>query len=165
MTQGSSSVPAVQRLLATLASTRRAGRIAEVGTAFGDGARAIAGVLGPGVTFVTVESDPARAAAARPALAGLPVELVVGRWQDVLPARDPFDLLFFDAPADAAALVQAIELLAPGGMLIKDDLTPGLPVDGDPVRQILLRDPRLVATEIQVSTEMAVILATRRTPA
>jgi hypothetical protein len=28
-----------------------------------------------------------------------------------------------------------VALLEPGGILVKDDLTPGRPVDGDPVRE------------------------------
>jgi hypothetical protein len=39
-------------------------------------------------------------------------------------------------------------------------MTPGRPVDGDEIREFLLRDPRLAATEFLVSPEMAVIVAT-----
>ena len=52
--------------------------------------------------------------------------------------------------------------IAPGGILVKDDLTPGQAVDGDPTREALLRDPRLEATEILVTPEMAAIVAIRR---
>ena len=41
-----------------------------------------------------------------------------------------------------------VGLLEPGGIVVKDDLTPGREVDGDPVREFLLRDRRLVAAEI-----------------
>jgi hypothetical protein len=51
--------------------------------------------------------------------------------------------------------------VAPGGFLVKDDLTPGRPVEGDEVREFLLCDPRLAATEILVTPEMAVIVASR----
>jgi hypothetical protein len=40
-------------------------------------------------------------------------------------------------------------------------MTPGRPVDGDEVRELLLRDPRLAATEILVTPEMAAIVAAR----
>ena len=52
MTGGGSSIPKVQRLLAVLATGRRA---AEVGTAFGEGADAIASTA---ASLVTVEIDP-----------------------------------------------------------------------------------------------------------
>jgi hypothetical protein len=46
-------------------------------------------------------------------------------------------------------------------MLVKDDLLPGTPVEGDAVREAFLRDPRLVATEILTTPGAAAIVATR----
>ena len=70
MTAGGSSLPEVQRLLAVLAAGRRC---AETGTAFGEGAAAIASTA---ASLVTVESDHVRAEIARARLDGLPnVEL------------------------------------------------------------------------------------------
>lgn len=43
----------------------------------------------------------------------------------------------------------------------KDDLTPGRPIDGDAVREFLLRDPRLAAAEILAKPALAVIVASR----
>ena len=54
-----------------------------------------------------------------------------------------------------------LALVDPGGILVKDDMTPGRPAEGDEVREFLLRDPRLAATEILVVPEMAVIVAAR----
>jgi predicted O-methyltransferase YrrM len=153
----------VRRLLATLVAGKPGGRIAEVGTAFGEGAAAMAGSLVGGATLLTVEPDAERAAAARERLAGLPVELVQGRWQDVLPGQGPFDLIFFDGGArDGDSYDLIIELLAPGGVLVKDDMTPGRPVDGDPIREFMLRDPRLVGVEILTTPAAAAIIAVRR---
>ncbi len=153
----------MQRLLATLVAAKPGGRIVEVGTAFGEGAAAMAASLAGGATLLTVEPDPERAAAARERLAGLPVELVEGRWQDVLPGRGPFDLIFFDGGArDGDSYDLIIELLAPGGMLVKDDMTPGRPVEGDPIREFMLRDPRLVGVEILTTPAAAAIIAVRR---
>jgi len=45
---------------------------------------------------------------------------------------------------------------------VKDDLTPGRPVDGDDVRELLLRDPRLAAAEVLVDPAMAAIVAVKR---
>jgi predicted O-methyltransferase YrrM len=162
MTAGGSSIPEVQRLLAALVAAKPGGRVAEIGTAFGEGAAAIAGALPADATFVTVEPDDERFAVARDALAGTRAELVHARWQDVLPARGPFDLIFFDGGTRGESIELAISLLAPGGVLVKDDLEPGAPVEGDVVREALLLDERLVAVEFAVAAGMAAIIATRR---
>jgi predicted O-methyltransferase YrrM len=162
VTAGGSSLPEVQRLLAALAASKPAGRIAEIGTAFGEGAAAIASALGPGASFVTVEPDPERLDVARERLAGTRAEVLAGRWEDVLPRRAPFDLLFFDGGTRESTLRLAVDLLAPGGILVKDDLTPGRAVEGDPVREAFLRDERLVAVELLTTPETAAIVAVRR---
>ena len=159
MTAGAYSIPEVQRLVATLVASKPGGRIAELGTSYGDGARAIAAALPPGATFVTAEIDPDRAAQARAALAGAPAEVLEGDWQELLPARGPFDVVFADG---GVAYDRVADLLAPGGILIKDDLTPGRPVEGDPTREALLRDPRLESVEVLVTAEMACIVAVRK---
>lgn len=143
-----------------LTASKPDGRIAEIGTAFGEGARAIAESLGPTATFVTVEPDPERFAHARRVLEGARAELLNADWQDVLPQRGPFDLIFFDGGVPETVHL-AIELLAPGGVLVKDDLMPGAPVAGDPVREAMLKDPRLVGVELVARADMAVIIATR----
>jgi predicted O-methyltransferase YrrM len=148
-------LPDVQRLLAVLAAGRRC---AETGTAFGEGAAAIASTA---VSLVTVERDPERAAVAADRLRGLEnVELAVGDWRDVLPVRAPFDFLFFDAGRlDEAP--EAIDLLAPGGLLLKDDLSPDWP-GPDPVRELLFGHSDLVAVEILTTPETAAVIAVRR---
>jgi predicted O-methyltransferase YrrM len=150
----------VQRLVATLVASKPGGRIAEIGTSYGDGAAAIAAALQAGASFVTVELDTARAEAARERLAGTVAEVLQGDWRELLPPRGPFDLIFADG---GVAYDRVADLLAPGGIVVKDDLTPRRPVDGDPAREALLRDPRLEATEVLVTPEMACIVAVRRT--
>ena len=154
MTAGGSSLPEVQQLLSVLAAGRRA---AEVGTAFGEGAAAIADTA---ASLVTVERDEERAALARDRLASFTnIELIVGDWHDLLPARGPFEFLFFDGGSIEA---QAVDLLEPGGLLVKDDLTPGVPTPRDPVRDALLAGPRFIGAELQVTATMAAIVAARR---
>jgi predicted O-methyltransferase YrrM len=159
MTAGAYSIPEVQRLVATLVASKPNGRIAEIGTSYGDGAEAIVAALPPGATFVTVEVDPDRAGQARARLAGSGVEVLEGDWRDHLPQRAPFDAIFADG---GVGYDQVIDLLAPGGILVKDDLTPGRPVVGDPTREALLLDPRVEATELLVTPEMACIVAVRK---
>jgi predicted O-methyltransferase YrrM len=83
-----------------------------------------------------------------------------GDWREVLPPHGPFDFVFADG---GVAYDRVCDLLAPGGVLVKDDLTPGRPAEGDPTREALLRDPRLEAAEVLVTAEMACIVAVRRT--
>ena len=162
MTGGGSSIPEVQALLSTLVASKPGGRIAEIGTAFGAGATAIVEALPADATFVTVEPDPARYAEACSALAGTRVEVLNARWEDVLPTRGPFDLIFFDGGTTEESFELAVSLLAPGGILVKDDLTPGRPVAGDSVREALFQDQRLVAVELLTTSTTAAIVAVRR---
>jgi predicted O-methyltransferase YrrM len=155
VTGGGSSLPAVQRLLMVLAAGKRC---AEAGTAFGEGAAAIASVA---ESLVTVEHDPGRAAIAAERLAGFDnVELMVGDWREHLSSRAPFDFLFFDAGRfDESA--DAIDLVAPGGLFLKDDLTPNRP-GPDPVRELLFNHPQLVAVEILTTPDTAALIAVKR---
>lgn len=160
MTAGAYSIPEVQRLLATLVASKPGGRVAEIGTAYGEGARAIVDALPADATFVTVEIDRKRAANAREALAGTRAEVLEGDWRDLLPQRGPFDLLFADGGRDYELV---IDLLAPGGIVVKDDLSPDWPAkESDPTRRALLADPRVEAIEILVREDMAAIVAVRR---
>jgi hypothetical protein len=54
-----------------------------------------------------------------------------------------------------------LALVEPGGIIVKDDMTPGRAVEGDEVREFLLRDSRVAATEILVTPEMAAIIAVK----
>jgi predicted O-methyltransferase YrrM len=111
---------------------------------------------------VTVEREPERARLARERLAGLDnVELLEGDWREELRDRGPFGLFFFDAGPEYD-FETALALLAPLGLLVKDDLTPGRPVDGDPVRELLLHDHRLAAAEVLTTQTSAAIVAVKR---
>ena len=132
-----------------------------MGTAYGEGAAAIASTA---VSLVTVECDPDRVAAARERLAGLDnVELLEGDWRDVLPQRGPFEFLFLDSGdwKEEPYRQRALDLVAPGGLLLKDDMTPGFP-GPDPLREWFFGHPDLIATEILTTPETAAIIATKR---
>jgi predicted O-methyltransferase YrrM len=155
VTGGGSSIGPVQALLRVLAAGRD---VAETGTAFGEGAAAMAETAR---TVLTVERDPERAAVARERLARFPnVEALEGDAHALLRGRGPFGLVFADAGGYDWELI--LEVVEPGGFIVKDDLTPGRPIDGEPVREFLLRDPRLNAVELLATPEMAVIVAVRR---
>jgi predicted O-methyltransferase YrrM len=155
LTGGGSSIGEVQALLRVLAAGRD---VAELGTAFGEGAAAMAETAR---SVVTVERDPERAAIARTRLARFAnVEPLEGDAYELLRGRGPFGLVFADGGRYDWELILA--LLEPGGLLVKDDLTPGRVLDGDPVREFLLRDPRLLAAEILATPQSAAIVAVRR---
>ena len=154
MTGGGSSLPEVQRLLAVLAAGKRC---AEIGTAFGEGAAALASTAR---SLVTVELDLDRVSIAAYRLRRFPnVELLAGDWRDQLPQRGPFELLFFDGGRiDEAS--DAIDLVAVGGLIVKDDLSPDW--EGpDPVRELLFNHPNLVAVEVLTTPQTAAFLAVR----
>jgi predicted O-methyltransferase YrrM len=154
VTHGGSSLAEVQALLRVLAA---GSDVAELGAAFGEGAAAMAETAR---SVVTVELDPERAALARTRLARYDnIELLEGDAYEVLRGRGPFGLVFADGGTyDWEAILALVE---PGGLIVKDDLTPGRPAEGDPVREFLLRDPRLAAVEILTTPESAAIIAVR----
>lgn len=155
MTDGATAIPEVQALLRVLAAGRD---VAELGAAFGETAALLAETAR---SVVTVERDPERAAVARRRLAGLAnVELLEGDSYEQLHGRGPFGLVFADGgrPYDWEAILALVE---PGGLIVKDDLTPGRAVEGDDVREFLLRDPRLAGAEILATPELAVVVAAR----
>ncbi len=75
-------------------------------------------------------------------------------------ARAPFDFIFFDA-GKIAESPDIVELLAPGGLLVKDDLTPDW-AHADPVREFLSTHPQLVSVEILTKPNTAAIVVARR---
>ena len=152
MTDGSTAIPEVHALLRVLAAGRD---VLELGSAFGMGAYAMAETAR---RVITVELDPERAAAARERVRDLPnVEALEGDWREI--AEGTFGLVFADA--GAYEWNRVVELTEIGGFIVKDDLTPGRAIDGDPVREALLRDLRIVGTELLATPDMAAIVAVR----
>ena len=162
---GRSCTEDVGRLLHVLAASRGRERVAEIGTGAGVGTAWIVSALPPQTPFFTAEVDPERAAAATALFADDPnVHVLAGDWRELLPPEAPFDLVFFDAakqarPQEDGELV--VGLLAPGGIAVLDDLTPGRP-GPDPVREFWLGRPELVATEVLTAPGKATIVGVRR---
>lgn len=157
MTGGSTAIPEVQALLRVLAAGRD---VAQMGAAYGETAAIMAETAR---SVVTVENDPERVAVARERLAGSEnVELLEGDVWELLRGRGPFELVFLDGglrPVTDERWEAILALVELGGLLVKDDMSPGRPIDGDEIREFLLRDQRLAATEIVVTPGMAVIVA------
>ena len=159
-----SCIPGVGALLHVLAARRGLLRAAEIGAGCGVGSAWIVSALAPGTPFFTVELDEERAAGVAELFAEDPdVTVLAGDWYELLPSYAPFDLLFLDAtkqqPERNGELVAG--LLAPGGTLVVDDLTPGRP-GLDPVRSFWLDHPRFVSVELMTTPTTAVIVATRK---
>jgi predicted O-methyltransferase YrrM len=152
VTDGGTAIPEVHRLLQVLGAGRD---VLELGSAFGVGAAAMAETAR---MVTTVELDPERAAATRERVRGLAnVTALEGDWRDVVTGT--YGLVFADAGAyDWEQIVSLVEL---GGFVVKDDLTPGRAIDGDPVREFLLRDPRLRAVELSTAPQHAAIVAVK----
>lgn len=163
----------VGRLLRILA--RRCRRVGELGTGLGVGASWILTGLAPGGSLVTIENDRGRAAAVRDLLRGEPAARVqLGDWTELLD-EPPFDLLFADVTAAKDHGEEVLRAVAPGGLVLLDDLTPldrwsadrgvgGQRGDGrslDPVRTYWLGHPGLAATELCTTGGEAVVLAAR----
>jgi predicted O-methyltransferase YrrM len=152
VTDGGTAIPEVHALLRVLAAGRD---VLELGSAFGIGASRLAETAR---RVVTIELDPERAAATRELVRDLPnVEALEGDWREL--AGGTYGLVFADA--GAYEWNRVVELTEIGGFIVKDDLTPGRAIDGDPVREFLLRDSRLVATELLTTAETAAIVAVR----
>jgi predicted O-methyltransferase YrrM len=168
-----SCIREVGRLLAMLAAQRPRGRFAEVGTGCGVGTAWIASALASEAALVTVETDADRVAAVARLFEEQPrVRVLHGDWHELLPPEAPFDLLFFDGGAwkrgDVVAESEAaLELVAPAGVVVIDDMTPEAlwPEEwrgqADPVRDFWLADPRLRAAKLLTTPATAAILATK----
>ncbi|MGC9665782.1 O-methyltransferase [Planosporangium sp. 12N6] len=164
-----SCVPAQGELLRLLAAGVGAGVIGETGTGSGVGLAWLTSGAHPEARLVSVERDPELAGGAREVFAGQPrVDVVTGDWAD-LARYGPFDLLVLDGGGQGKGEEPPLEperWLRPGGVLVIDDFAPadGWPprYDGAPdaARLHWLRHPRLLATQVRVTPEMATVLAT-----
>jgi predicted O-methyltransferase YrrM len=155
--------PETGRLLHVLAGMRGRERVGETGTGVGYGAAWIVSALDPSVPFFSAELDEARAAAAAKLFRDDEhVRVLPGDWHDVLAPHAPFDLLFHDGSKREPERdgEETLRLLAPRGLILLDDLTPGRP-GPDAVRDFWLEHPDVAATELQVSSGEAVIVAVR----
>lgn len=115
-------------LLAVLAAARPGGRILELGTGVGEGTAWLLSGMDGACRLVTVELDAAVQSVARERLGSDPrVTFVAGDGGQWLEGYDgePFDLVFADTwPGKFTHLERALELVAPGGTYLIDDLSP-----------------------------------------
>ncbi|GLF92926.1 O-methyltransferase [Streptomyces yaizuensis] len=125
---GMSSEERTGALLAALAAARPGGRILELGTGVGEGTAWLLSGMDPRSRLVSVELDTALQALAREHLGSDPRVTFVagdgGAWLDGYDG-EPFDLVFADTwPGKFTHLDRVLELVAPGGTYLIDDLLP-----------------------------------------
>ena len=156
------------RLLQLLTSSFLSGVIGEIATGCGVGSAWIASGLAPSTSFFTVEIDDARAAATRALFEPLfNVRVVHEDWREFL-QNWRFGMLYAGASSYRADYPELLlQSLREGGLIVLDGLPPPGRVsirsrqEAARVRDFWLNDPRLLASEIEVSPTEAVILATR----
>ncbi len=153
------------RLLQTLAASRPGGVIGEIGAGCGVGTAWLLGGAPADVRLVTVEREADRAAAVAQLFVADPrVTVLSGDWE-LIAEHAPFDLLFVDAAAPKHRYPERIPpLVAPGGMVVLDDLTP-LPKGvetHDPLRSFWYGLSGWVVAEVQVGPQEAMLLAVCR---
>jgi predicted O-methyltransferase YrrM len=162
-----SSLPEVGRLLSVLAASVVRGRVGEIGTGCGFGAAWIASALPASASFYTIDIYAPYVDAVRSLFADRPnVHVLHGDWRE-LRRHGPFQLLFADGGKSKQEHETVLDMVALGGMIVLDDLTPeeywpeewrGQP---DTLRQFWLNSDRVAATELRLTERHAVILATR----
>jgi predicted O-methyltransferase YrrM len=126
--------PQYGKFLYLLASAMGARRVLEIGTLGGYSTIWLARAVGPSGKVVTLEYEPRHAEVARAnldrALVGDRAEVIVGAALETLPKlasrpdREPFDMVFVDADKEnnAAYIRWAVELAAPGSMILVDNV-------------------------------------------
>ncbi|MEU9166791.1 class I SAM-dependent methyltransferase [Streptomyces sp. NPDC048420] len=158
-------------LLAALAAARPAGRILELGTGVGEGAAWLLSGMDSDSRLTTVELDPTVQAIAQEQLGDDPRVTFVsgdgGAWLEDFDGA-PFDLVFADTwPGKFTHLDQALELVAPGGTYLIDDLfpQPGWPEShGASVKRLLAElDEREDFRCVRMAWSSGLLMAVRTT--
>jgi predicted O-methyltransferase YrrM len=165
-----SCAPQQGRLLALLAGGSMGMRIGETGTGCGVGLAWMLEAAGPSTSFVSIELDSTRAAAAAELFAEHPnVRVRHGDWKQ-LHEHGPFDLLVLDGggkgkePDPEPPLDPTDGWLTLGGTIVLDDFIPaGEPGASlhDEARRYWLEHPSLQATELRLSPILATVVARR----
>jgi predicted O-methyltransferase YrrM len=155
-------------LLQILASQIPSGVIGEIGSGCSVASAWLANAISPATSFFIVESNPAAAATAGALFAPmLNVRVIHSKWREFLTYWQ-FSM-FYASPASAREREPELflEALRPGGMIILDGLTPlrKLPAEKTTgtIRDFWLNDERLISSEIMVSENESIILATLNT--
>lgn len=147
------------KLLRVLA--RRCERAGEIGTGCGVGSAWIVSGLAPGGSLATIECDDGLVRQVRRMFADVAaVRVRAGDWRQLLD-EPPFDLLFADAVDATEHVDDVLAAVAPGGLVVLDDLVPHHDAGADRLRTGWLQRPDLATAEVAVSRDEAVVIAAR----
>jgi predicted O-methyltransferase YrrM len=160
----------VGSLLATLAASKPAGRLLELGTGTGHGTAWLLAGMDAASILDTVDTDASVVAVAQRHLRAdnrVRFHVMDGAafLRDATPGR--FDLIYADAwPGKFSHLDEALALLRPGGMYVIDDLLPqaNWPEDHGPKVAALIRDieRRDEFTAVRLAWASGLMLVVRR---
>ena len=156
------------RLLQILASQIPSGVIGEIGCGCSVASAWLSNAISPATSFFIVESNPAAAATAGALFAPmLNVRVIHSKWREFLNYWQ-FSM-FYASPTSARDTEPELFLkaLRPGGLIILDGVTPLQKqpdnLHSDNIRDFWLNDERLISSEIMVSENENIILATLKT--
>jgi len=156
------------RILQILAAQIPSGVIGEIGSGCSVASAWLANSISPATSFFIVESNLAAAATAGALFSPmLNVRVIHSKWREFLTYWQ-FSM-FYASPTSARDTEPELFLkaLRPGGMIILDGITPLHKVQTnqpfDKIRDFWLNDERLISTEIMVSENEIIILATLKT--
>ena len=165
-----SCAPEQGRLLSVLARGWSGGRVGETGTGYGVGLAWMVEAAAPSTSFVSIERDAQRVAAAQSLFAAHPqVRVLRGDWTELV-RSGPFDLLVLDGGGKGkdASVDRPLDPIAGWitvrGTIVLDDFIPqGQPgsEQHDSARRHWLEHPALRATELRLSPTLATIVAVR----
>lgn len=165
-----SSVTEVGALLRSLAASKPAGRLLELGTGVGEGTAWLLDGMGPAARLDSIDNDPTVQAIAARLLGDDPrvrFEPVDGEAFLARGGRAQYDLIYADAwPGKFTHLEEALSLLTPGGIYVVDDLLPQAtwPDNHSPRVDRLLfnlqRRPGFVCTTIPWASGVAMLVRT-----
>ena len=158
------------RFLCALASSKPGGRILELGTGAGASTAWLAsGLNGPGAQLTSVDHDPEASAVARRFVRDARVRFLTDDIVTVLGTyeRASVDLIYSDAYAGRFSHVdETLELLAPGGIFVVDDMPPfdGALGDIDRMKFILYATllHRADFTVVTIRDGTGIVMAVRR---
>lgn len=161
--------PATGRLLQSLgAGIGTGGTVAEIGTGTGAGLGWLCSFADPLVSFLSIEIDESRAAAAQAVFADAANVTVLHGDAGSLYEQGPFDLLVFDGGwgtgKTGGERVEIADVVKPFATFTVDDFAPSTqwpPTFGgaiDAGRYYWLTHPDVLATEVQVDPKISVLV-------
>jgi len=160
-------------LIRWLAAGYPSGLIGEIGTGAGVSTAWLVSGMGPGARLISCEIDRELAEGAAAFFVNQPaIEIRCGTWEHVLSPVEPFDLLFFDADAQAVladkrGCDRILDLVKIGGTIVMDDLFPieMWPEEWkgttDHKREFCLCNARIAGLEVRTSGTTVSVIGTK----